>query len=365
MDTKTPWGVEEKLNLRALVQFSHSIQVQRGISSSTRLVHLLSPQTRSHWMGPELAEALEVHPRTLRRDVDRRAPRLSCRPAVAAGDYAFRAGQALPRCCSTTKKPWLRRLRCAPPPRAVAALKSRLRALVKLEQAMPLRRQQVCLRPTICPWTWAGGRPRCWPRWHRPAATSCGSATRTKTQGALPSVLGLVIGAHRMRCYLWRGTTRATGAPLCDRMVAKPEAARILRCRADDSDIKAWHFRSIAAPPPDRRGGAAYPISEMAGAFRSRRCGHNAGRWAQCQLMRRQRCTVSGSWRWILEFEVLAPASLQSSCAWRRALRLHWRAQFVSWRRAEPVPIPASVRKCRAWRRCSTLSAQVITCVRT
>ena len=41
-------------------------------SVQTRLLRLLSLlQTRSHWLGPELAERLEVHPRTLRRDVDR------------------------------------------------------------------------------------------------------------------------------------------------------------------------------------------------------------------------------------------------------------------------------------------------------
>src|SRR3989344_2906492 len=42
------------------------------LTSSTRLLRLLALlQTRNHWMGPELAERLEVHPRTLRRDIDR------------------------------------------------------------------------------------------------------------------------------------------------------------------------------------------------------------------------------------------------------------------------------------------------------
>ena len=69
------------------------------LTSSTRLLRLLSLlQTRSHWMGPELAERLEVHPRTLRRDIDRL--RQLGYPVHAssgvAGGYAFRAGQALP-----------------------------------------------------------------------------------------------------------------------------------------------------------------------------------------------------------------------------------------------------------------------------
>ena len=42
------------------------------LSSSSRLLRVLSLlQTRSHWAGPELAERLAVHPRTLRRDIDR------------------------------------------------------------------------------------------------------------------------------------------------------------------------------------------------------------------------------------------------------------------------------------------------------
>src|SRR3989344_8297948 len=69
------------------------------LTSSTRLLRLLALlQTRNHWMGPELAERLEVHPRTLRRDIDRL--RQLGYPVHAssgvAGGYAFRAGQALP-----------------------------------------------------------------------------------------------------------------------------------------------------------------------------------------------------------------------------------------------------------------------------
>ena len=69
------------------------------LSSSTRLLRVLSlMQTRSHWAGPELAERLQVHPRTLRRDIDRL--RQLGYPIHAssgvAGGYAFRAGQSLP-----------------------------------------------------------------------------------------------------------------------------------------------------------------------------------------------------------------------------------------------------------------------------
>ena len=69
------------------------------LSSSSRLLRLLSLlQTRGHWGGGELSERLEIHPRTLRRDIDRL--RELGYPVHAssgvAGGYAFRAGQALP-----------------------------------------------------------------------------------------------------------------------------------------------------------------------------------------------------------------------------------------------------------------------------
>ena len=42
------------------------------LTASSRLLRLLSLlQTRRHWAGAELAERLEIHPRTLRRDIDR------------------------------------------------------------------------------------------------------------------------------------------------------------------------------------------------------------------------------------------------------------------------------------------------------
>ena len=65
------------------------------LSSSSRLLRVLSLlQTRSHWAGPELAERLAVHPRTLRRDIDRL--RQLGYPIHAssgvAGGYAFYIG---------------------------------------------------------------------------------------------------------------------------------------------------------------------------------------------------------------------------------------------------------------------------------
>jgi predicted DNA-binding transcriptional regulator YafY len=69
------------------------------LETSTRLLSLLGLlQTRPHWSGRELAERLEVQPRTLRRDVER-LRRLGypvdATPGVAGG-YRLRAGATLP-----------------------------------------------------------------------------------------------------------------------------------------------------------------------------------------------------------------------------------------------------------------------------
>ena len=42
------------------------------LTSSSRLLRLLSLlQARRHWAGAELAKRLQIHPRTLRRDIAR------------------------------------------------------------------------------------------------------------------------------------------------------------------------------------------------------------------------------------------------------------------------------------------------------
>ncbi|HEU4515020.1 MAG TPA: YafY family protein [Nocardioidaceae bacterium] len=67
--------------------------------SRSRMLRLLSLlQTHRYWTGPELAERLEVSPRTLRRDVDRLRDLgypVSANRGVAGG-YQLQAGAALP-----------------------------------------------------------------------------------------------------------------------------------------------------------------------------------------------------------------------------------------------------------------------------
>lgn len=128
------------------------------LSSSSRLLRVLSLlQTRSHWAGPELAERLEVHPRTLRRDIDRL--RQLGYPVHAssgvAGGYAFRAGQSLPPLLLDDEEALAVAiaLQIAAAGTVSGVEESSLRALVKLEQVMPtrLRRRTNALRSAILP----------------------------------------------------------------------------------------------------------------------------------------------------------------------------------------------------------------------
>jgi predicted DNA-binding transcriptional regulator YafY len=128
------------------------------LSSSSRLLRLLSLlQTRSHWGGLELAERLAVTPRTLRRDVDRLRQLGYAVHASSgvAGGYAFRAGQALPPLLLDDEE--AQAVAIALQTAAAGTVQGMevgsLRALVKLEQVMPLRlrRRIKAMRAAILP----------------------------------------------------------------------------------------------------------------------------------------------------------------------------------------------------------------------
>lgn len=128
------------------------------LSSSSRLLRVLSLlQTRSHWAGQDLAERLEVHPRTVRRDIDRL--RQLGYPIHAssgvAGGYAFRAGQSLPPLLLDDEEALAVAiaLQIAAAGTVSGVEEGSLRALVKLEQVMPvrLRRRTDALRSAILP----------------------------------------------------------------------------------------------------------------------------------------------------------------------------------------------------------------------
>jgi predicted DNA-binding transcriptional regulator YafY len=128
------------------------------LTSSSRLLRLLSLlQTRSHWAGAELAERLEIHPRTVRRDIDRL--RQLGYPIEAssgvAGGYAFRPGKALPPLLLDDDEALAVAiaLRTAASGMVSGIEETALRAVVKLEQVMParLRKRADALRTAIVP----------------------------------------------------------------------------------------------------------------------------------------------------------------------------------------------------------------------
>lgn len=128
------------------------------LTASNRLLRLLSLlQTRRHWAGADLAETLAIHPRTLRRDIDRLRELgypIQASSGVAGG-YAFRPGNALPPLLLDDDEALAVAitLRTAATGSVGGIEESALRALVKLEQVMParLRRRVEALKSVIVP----------------------------------------------------------------------------------------------------------------------------------------------------------------------------------------------------------------------
>lgn len=128
------------------------------LTASARLLSLLSLlQSRPHWGGGMLAERMGIHPRTLRRDIDRL--RQLGYPIHAstgvAGGYAFRPGRALPPLLLDDDEALAAAiaLRTAVTGTISGIEQTAITALVKIEQAMPprLRPRLEALRSAILP----------------------------------------------------------------------------------------------------------------------------------------------------------------------------------------------------------------------
>ncbi len=114
------------------------------LETSTRLLRLLSLlQTRRDWPGPELADRLEVGPRTVRRDVER-LRRLGypvqATPGVAGG-YRLGAGASLPPLLLDEEEAVAVAvgLRTAASVGVAGIEETSVRAMTKLEQVLPSR----------------------------------------------------------------------------------------------------------------------------------------------------------------------------------------------------------------------------------
>ncbi|KQB59652.1 MULTISPECIES: YafY family protein [Acidovorax] len=313
------------------------------LSSSIRLLRLLSLlQTRSHWMGPELAERLEVHPRTLRRDVDRL--RQLGYPVHAssgvAGGYAFRAGQALPPLLLDDEEALAVSiaLRTATAGAVGGIEEPALRALVKLEQAMParLRKRVDALRSAILPLDRTG--PVVEVSLLGTLASACRDQLRIEFhcedgqgRSAQRSVepQGVVHTGQRWYLVAWDRVRNDWRTFRIDRIVGEPQVGAHFapRTSPDRGDLKGYVSRSISAP---HHAEQARVVLHAPYAVMSRRIPQSAG--VVSSLDQGQRCQLECAGNdslvyWLMaldvEFEVLAPASLTERLrvAGERALR--------------------------------------------
>jgi predicted DNA-binding transcriptional regulator YafY len=139
------------------------------MDTSVRMLRLLSLlQARGFWPGAELAERLEVTPRTLRRDVDRlRSLGYPVRSSSGvAGGYQLGAGASLPPLLLDDDEAIAvaLALRTAAAGTIVGMEEVAVRTLAKLEQVLParLRQRVTALHDAIVPLHFGG--PRVEPR---------------------------------------------------------------------------------------------------------------------------------------------------------------------------------------------------------
>lgn len=305
------------------------------LTSSARLLRLLSLlQTRRHWAGAELAERLEIHPRTLRRDIDKL--RELGYPVEAssgvAGGYAFRAGQALPPLLLDDDEALAVAiaLRTAASGMVGGIEETALRAVVKLEQVMParLRKRVDALRTAIVPLDRVG--PVVDAALLAQLAGACRDQLRasfayTDLRGAATARTvephGLVHTNSRWYLVAWDPARDDWRTFRIDRIANAPAAVEIgghfaPRPGPDGGDLRGFVSRSLAvAPYPERarivlhaaRAAMAKRIPPAYGvleALDAGRCELQCGAHALDQLV-----------YWLLaldvDFEVLEPAALR------------------------------------------------------
>jgi predicted DNA-binding transcriptional regulator YafY len=152
--------------------------VVMSVTSSSRLLTLLSLlQTRRDWPGSELAERLEVSPRTIRRDVERLRGLgypVESLPGPAGG-YRLRAGTAMPPLLLDDDEAIAIAVGLGTAARAsvTGIEEASVRALVKLEQVLPahLRRRVSALQAATT--TLAAGGPTVDPQHLTVIAAAC------------------------------------------------------------------------------------------------------------------------------------------------------------------------------------------------
>ena len=302
------------------------------LTSSNRLLRLLSLlQTRRHWAGPDLAAALDVHPRTLRRDIDRLRELgypIHASSGVAGG-YAFRAGHALPPLLLDDDEALAVAitLRTAATGAVGGIEESALRALVKLEQVMParLRGRVDALRAAIVPMERGG--PTVDAAVLATLAAACRDQLRvgfdyTDGRGRASTRLvepqGLAYTGYCWYLVAWDPARDDWRTFRIDRIAGAPRTGAHFAPRSspEGGDLSAFVARSVSAPPysePPRIILHA-PIAAMAARIPA-----SAGRLealddGRCLLLSGTH-SLDAMTYWLMaldvEFEVLAPAELR------------------------------------------------------
>ncbi len=234
------------------------------LDSSARLLRLLALlQARGFWSGADLAERLEVTPRTVRRDVDRlRRLGYPVHSSVGvAGGYQLGAGASLPPLLLEDDEALAVSLglRTAAAGSVTGVEQAALRALAKLEQVLPqrVRRRVTELRDAVAPLYFQGPRVRaellsalaaaC--RHHQCATFRYADAKgRASVRRVEPH--GLVHTGSRWYLAAWDEDREDWRTFRVDRIEGEVSAgARFLPRDVPQGDVAAYVSRSVASSP--------------------------------------------------------------------------------------------------------------------
>jgi predicted DNA-binding transcriptional regulator YafY len=237
------------------------------LDTSARLLHLLALlQSRREWAGADLADRLEVGPRTVRRDVDR-LRRLGYPIAATrgvAGGYRLGAGAALPPLLLDEEEAVAVAvgLRAAASAGVTGIEETAVRALAKLEQVLPtrLRRRVNALRAATVPYAFTG-----------PSAD--------------PDTLAVIAGACRDRerlRFAYRGHDGTRARRLVEPLSLVHTGRRwyLVAWDTGREDWRTFRVDRIEAPPAtDRRFAPREPPAADLAAYVARAIGRTRDRW--------------------------------------------------------------------------------------
>lgn len=234
------------------------------LEASARLLRLLGLlQARGYWTGADLAERLEVTPRTVRRDVERlRALGYPVHSSTGvAGGYQLGAGASLPPLLLDDDEALAVALglRTAAAGTVAGVQDSALRALAKLDQVLPARiRKRVGeLYAVVAPLYWSG--PTIEPQLLSRLATACRDHRRVELRytdkAGRPTARtiephGLVHTGARWYLVAWDEAREDWRTFRVDRVAGDVELGRRFTPRKiPGGDLAKFVSRSVATSP--------------------------------------------------------------------------------------------------------------------